>query len=1090
MAGAVLAAALALVHGTALATDPASHDATVPANAGTVVLEWAGVVPAGASGQGSICVGAGVQEDPHTINLAVPNKAYEIVSVNANFRIEWDDVDQDLVLTVLHDGAEVGSSDNLTGITHEDVGTANPGAGTYEAIACPYTATADTPFRGRLVLTAKENLVCVAPQSMATANATQGLWTPDTPDAERPGLANFDVFSRERTLKNAPNAPVTGLGGRAQPALFDRTLGVPTFLWARDDAPVAAVGPLTEQQLLIARAKAHLRDEASHLKINSAMIEQAAIRDAQYNGKGPAVVRFQQRENGLEVFKRQLNVMLDRGGKPVATSGYFATDYDPAAVGALDFALSAPQAVAAAWVSLGGALDAAGLDLLDSQHGYDRYVPATELAGSHTWVSPARVKRVYYPRRGALEPAYFLEIMAAARANDQRVGYGMVVSAVDGRVLQRKDLFSHSTYSYRVFASTAGPIYQPLDSPLGNGYTPFTGSSPNAPIVRNGATANLITLAHAGIVTGDHWMADGAIATISNHVDACLDTTDTPASGVTSNPANTCNPELGDSRPAPNGPNTFDYPIVADTDPSTPDAQAAAVVNLFYVNNFLHDWWYNHGFNEAAGNAQTDNYGRGGLDLDPMLAQGQDASGRNNANMATPSDGASPTMQQYLFDGPPIGEVRVLTPADSGPLKWAAAAFGPDEYDITNVVALADDGSGVSPTDGCGEAPPDPTAPTPAAPPQASLLGAIALIDRGNCNFTSKAQFALASGAVAMIVVNNADGDPISMGNGDIPVNAGASPTDPAYEIASVMIRKADGEAIKGQLAGGEVTAHMQRSPAMDADGTLDNQIIAHENFHYVHNRLVDQVNNQGGAMGEGWGDIDAFMLSTRPSDTSVPGNEEFGGAYALAHYVTNNFWAGIRRAPYSTDFAKNAFTFKHIENGVPTPDGGPGTSNSEVHNAGEIWANMMWECYVGLLTDPRHDFATAQDRMQDYIIAGLKLTPPDTTYTEGRDAILAAVLANDREDYARCSHGFAKRGMGLNAVAPDRDDAEHLGVVESYAEFVVPNTAPSCTGRTPQSYALFGGAFGLGGLLLLAGLAGVRRFLPARRGLEYPPRN
>src|SRR6185295_295352 len=109
------------------------------------------------------------------------------------------------------------------------------------------------------------------------------------------------------------------------------------------------------------------------------------------------------------------------------------------------------------------------------------------------------------------------------------------------------------------------------------------------------------------------------------------------------------------------------------TDPSTDDAKSAAVVNLFYMNNWLHDWWYNHGFDEAAGNAQASNYDRtedpdvegdedAALEGDPILAQGQDASGRNNANMATFADGSSPVMQQYLFDGPLLGEVRQSAP--------------------------------------------------------------------------------------------------------------------------------------------------------------------------------------------------------------------------------------------------------------------------------------------------------------------------------------------------------------------------------------------------------------------------------------------
>ena len=51
-----------------------------------------------------------------------------------------------------------------------------------------------------------------------------------------------------------------------------------------------------------------------------------------------------------------------------------------------------------------------------------------------------------------------------------------------------------------------------------------------------------------------------------------------------------------------------------------------------------------------------------------------------------------------------------------------------------------------------------------------SLRGKIALIDRGTCSFTTKAQYAMRSGAVGMIVVNDDPlADPIPMGNADVP---------------------------------------------------------------------------------------------------------------------------------------------------------------------------------------------------------------------------------------------------------------------------------------------------------------------------------
>ena len=61
----------------------------------------------------------------------------------------------------------------------------------------------------------------------------------------------------------------------------------------------------------------------------------------------------------------------------------------------------------------------------------------------------------------------------------------------------------------------------------------------------------------------------------------------------------------------------------------------AAVINLFYWNNIIHDITYNYGFNEASGNFQLNNYGKAGLAGDQVRAEAQDGSGTNNANFST-----------------------------------------------------------------------------------------------------------------------------------------------------------------------------------------------------------------------------------------------------------------------------------------------------------------------------------------------------------------------------------------------------------------------------------------------------------------------
>jgi hypothetical protein len=119
----------------------------------------------------------------------------------------------------------------------------------------------------------------------------------------------------------------------------------------------------------------------------------------------------------------------------------------------------------------------------------------------------------------------------------------------------------------------------------------------------------------------------------------------------------------------------------------------------------------------------------------------------------------------------------------------------------------------------------------------------------------------------------------------------------------------------------------------------------------------------------------------------------------------------------------------------APTPSfryAGP--DNSEVHNAGEVWGSLLWECYSNLLNDTgRLVFAQAQDRMKRYLVGGYKITPINPTFVTARDALLAVIKSQDNADYEQCLHGFAKRGAGLGAVAPDPFSPTNNGVVESY---------------------------------------------------------
>ncbi|MGB7499006.1 MAG: M36 family metallopeptidase, partial [Moheibacter sp.] len=91
----------------------------------------------------------------------------------------------------------------------------------------------------------------------------------------------------------------------------------------------------------------------------------------------------------------------------------------------------------------------------------------------------------------------------------------------------------------------------------------------------------------------------------------------------------------------------FDFPFNMNYS-SGNQYEDAAITNLFYWNNIIHDVFYEYGFNEVGGNFQQNNYGKGGAGNDYVNAEAQDASGTCNANFSTPPDGTKPRMQMYI----------------------------------------------------------------------------------------------------------------------------------------------------------------------------------------------------------------------------------------------------------------------------------------------------------------------------------------------------------------------------------------------------------------------------------------------------------
>ncbi|MCA9624078.1 MAG: M36 family metallopeptidase, partial [Myxococcales bacterium] len=653
------------------------------------------------------------------------------------------------------------------------------------------------------------------------------------------------------------------------------------------------------------------------------------------------VVTFRQAVGGVEVFHSDARVLLRQNLELVAISGALHPAAIPTSSHA--FPLAEEQALAAAVVDLTtAAVPASALGFSGDDGRYHRYTltpTAASTADGIAFSRPARLARTLFPLGRSLKPAYLIELYVSASdviegGHNDGEYFRYVIDADDGAVLYRENLSQSDVFNYRVWADPSAPFI-PLDGPQQD-YTPhptgmpdMSDPGPMAPVLvpMEGFNTNPNNVA-------DPWLPAGATESVGNNVDAYSD--HSGPDGFTA----------GDIRATVTSPNTFDrvYDVTLEPLANTNQTMASAT-QLFFVNNWLHDYFYDSGFDEAAGNAQENNYGRGGEENDPIHAEAQDAAltnTRNNANMSTPDDGESPRMQMYLWTSAAEQYVDIQ-PLNLQPNN-ARASFGPQSYDVTAPIVLADDGSGTS-TDAC-------------EPLVNNVAGQMVLVDRGSCSFVVKIANVQAAGGIAGIVANNQNTAPFTMtGNPPQPIN-----------IPSMMIGQADGQTLKAALMSGAQTGHMFRETTVERDGTIDNSIVAHEWGHYLHRRLADGGNQAFGAMSEGWADFVGLFMGLRPGD-------DVTGTYAVGVYATANGadsgYFGIRRFPYSRDQTKNALSFRHIQDGeaLPSLPMDPTSSpNSEVHAAGEVWSQMLWNGFTAMIQasegpNAPYDFDTAKRR-------------------------------------------------------------------------------------------------------------------------------
>ena len=464
----------------------------------------------------------------------------------------------------------------------------------------------------------------------------------------------------------------------------------------------------------------------------------------------------------------------------------------------------------------------------------------------------------------------------------------------------------------------------------------------------------------------------------------------------------------------------FDFPLDFNQPPEV--NEDAAITNLFYWNNIMHDIFANYGFDEVSGNFQETNYSGNGLGGDFVVADAQDGSGMNNANFGTPPEGSNPQMQMFLWSAPggPSDNFIINSPqSEADSFLGTPASFGPviSSTPITADLVLVEDDNvsdSTNPIDACDN-----------LTNTNEISGKIAVIERGNCTFVSKIQKAQNAGALAVIMINNVVGDPIAMGGNTNSIT-----------IPSVMLSLLDGASLINALQNDtDINATLVNNGPFRIDGDYDNGIIAHEYGHGISTRLTGgkDLSNclfNDEQMGEGWSDWLGLVTTIQPNDQ--PEDPRGYATYAIDQSPSGG---GIRPARYSTDMTVNPATYgiTNNENSISMP-----------HGIGFVWATMLWDLTWAFIDeygfDPDLYNGTGGNNMaMQLVLDGMKLQPCNPGFVDGRDAILQAdQQLNGGANSCLIWETFANRGLGFSA-----DQGSSLSRTDQTEAFDLP---PECS--------------------------------------------
>jgi extracellular elastinolytic metalloproteinase len=229
----------------------------------------------------------------------------------------------------------------------------------------------------------------------------------------------------------------------------------------------------------------------------------------------------------------------------------------------------------------------------------------------------------------------------------------------------------------------------------------------------------------------------------------------------------------------------------------------------------------------------------------------------------------------------------------------------------------------------------------------------------------------------------------------------------------------------------------------IDLNGGDDASVVYHEYTHGLSSRLITFANGaaalgdaQSGAMGEAWSDWYAMDYLFAQGLDSGPVNVGF---FANGSRSSEPFAATVRTEPMNcrpgaattTDGADDCHRTDGTAGGYTYADFGRILGVPDVHADGEIWGQTLWQI--------RETIGAPLARL--LITEGMRLSPPEPSMLDERNAILAADRAAGTNRSTQLWQVFASRGMGVFASTTDANDTN------PQADFHTPPPAPPTAG-------------------------------------------